>query len=194
MRQLPCASSFETPWEFATLDLASHHPSIAAAACACAALHRILTEGPDENQDQFALQQYNKSSAFMRQYIADLSDNVPESAVTVVLATCLLFFTYETFSGEDTKASLHLNIGLRIIHERLRPRGRVQVSDGRHLVVVDNDPKSVFHVLVQTFICLDADYMLLGHDDPYVNLLPFADCASDALTASYDLYVKAQFP
>ncbi|KEQ68882.1 hypothetical protein M436DRAFT_57491 [Aureobasidium namibiae CBS 147.97] len=166
--QLPCASSFETPWEFVTLDLADHHPSIAAAACACAALHRTLTGGSDDDRNQFALQQYNKSSAFMRKYIADLSDDVSESAVVVVLVTCLLFFTYETFSGEDNKALLHLEIGLRIIHERLRPRGTAQVSGGRHLVVVDNDLKSMFNVLVQTFIRLDADYMLIGHDYPFL--------------------------
>jgi len=112
----------------------------------------------------------------MRKYIANLSDDVSESAVVVVLVTCLLFFTYETFSGEDNKALLHLEIGLRIIHERLRPRGTAQVSGGRHLVVVDHDMKSMFNVLVQTFIRLDADYMLIGHDCPYVNIHPDLCC------------------
>jgi hypothetical protein len=168
MHQLPCASALETPWEFVTLDLASSQPSVAAAACACAALHRTLTEGSSEDHHQFALQQYNKSSALMRKYIADLGDDITESTVLVVLITCLLFFTYETFSGDDIKAAIHLNIGLRIIHERLRPRGKTQVQDGRHLVVVDRNQKSVFNVLVQTFIRLDADYMLIGHDYPYV--------------------------
>jgi hypothetical protein len=167
IHQLPCASALETPWEFVTLDLANTQPSVAAAACACAALHRTLTEGSGDDQHQFALQQYNKSSALMRKYIADLGDDITESTVLVVLTTCLLFFTYETFSGEDIKASIHLNIGLRIIHERLRPRGKTQIQDGRHLVVVDRNRKSVFNVLVQTFVRLDADYMLIGHDYPY---------------------------
>jgi hypothetical protein len=168
VHQLPCAQALQTPWEFVALDLAYTQPSVAAAACACAALHRTLTGGSGNDQHQFALQQYNKSSALMRKYIADIGDDFTNSSVLVVLATCLLFFTYETFAGDDIKASIHLNIGLRIIHERLRPRGNTQVQDGRHPIVVDHNQKSVFNVLVQTFIRLDADYMLIGHDYPYV--------------------------
>lgn len=166
IHQLPCASASETPWELVALDLMHSQPSIAAAACACAALHRALTDGPDHNQYQFALQQYNKSSALMRKFISDLDHDTPESAALVVLAVCLLFFAYETFSGGDAKAAIHLSTGLRIIHERLRPREETRPLDDRNVVIVDRDLKSNFSILVQTFLRLDSDYMLIGHDEP----------------------------
>ncbi|KAG9945063.1 hypothetical protein KCU85_g7550, partial [Aureobasidium melanogenum] len=168
IHQLPCASASETPWELVALDLMHSQPSIAAAACACAALHRALTDGPDHNQYQFALQQYNKSSALMRKFISDLDHDTPESAALVVLAVCLLFFAYETFSGGDAKAAIHLSTGLRIIHERLRPREETRPLDDRNVVIVDRDLKSNFSILVQTFLRLDSDYMLIGHDEPYL--------------------------
>ncbi|KAH0046332.1 hypothetical protein KCU78_g95, partial [Aureobasidium melanogenum] len=104
----------------------------------------------------------------MRKFISNLNHDTTESAALVVLAVCLLFFTYETFSGDDAKAAIHLLTGLRIIHERLRPRGMTQTPDDKNSIVVDRDSKSNFSILVQTFLRLDSDYMLIGYDEPYL--------------------------
>ncbi|CAD0109393.1 unnamed protein product, partial [Aureobasidium uvarum] len=169
IHQLPCASAFETPWESVALDLMHGQPSLAAAACACAALHRATTDSPDgdRTQYQFALQQYNNSSLLMRKYIDDLDDNTSESATLVVLAVCLLFFTYETFLGDDAKAAIHLHTGLRIIHERLRPRENGQQCNGKNVIMVDHTSTSLFSVFVRAFVRLDSDYMLIGFDEPH---------------------------
>ena len=102
----------------------------------------------------------------MRKFIGDLERNTTENAALVVLTVCLLFFTYETFSGEDAKASIHLLTGLRIIHERLRPREDTRAFSDKNLIMVDMNSKSVFSTFVQTFLRLDSDYMLIGHDEP----------------------------
>jgi hypothetical protein len=75
IHQLPCASSFEMPWERMVLDMMTQHQSIAAAASACASLHRTVSDSKDTSQGQFALQQHNKSLGLMRKYINDLSPN-----------------------------------------------------------------------------------------------------------------------
>jgi hypothetical protein len=166
IHQLPCASAIETPWEHVALDLVYRQPSIAAAASACAALHRAETDMQDHKQREFALQQYNKSLALLCDYISKLPPQTTDDDNLVVLIACLLFFTYETFSGQDAKASLHLRTGLRIIHERRFPNDEPLRPNDRHVVVVNSDPKGLFDVLMQTFIRLDSDYPLTGHDDP----------------------------
>jgi hypothetical protein len=166
IHQLPCASATETPWEHVALDLVYQQPSIAAAASACAALHRAETDVKDGSQREFALQQYNKSLALLREYIDKLRPQTTDDDNLVVLVACLLFFTYETFSGRDAKAALHLRTGLRIIHERRCPKDEPLRPNDRHVVVVNSDPKGLFDTLVQTFIRLDSDYPLTGHDDP----------------------------
>lgn len=166
MHQLPCASSFEMPWERVVLDLVEQQPSIAAAASACASLHRAVSDVQKESQERFALEQHNKSLGLVRRYINDLQPDNTDSDVLVVLVACLLLFTYEAFAGQDAKASFHLRTGLRIIHERRCPNGKPLTSNDRHIVVVASRPKSLFDVLVQTFIRLDSDYTLTGHDDP----------------------------
>jgi hypothetical protein len=166
IHQLPCASATETPWEHLALDLVYRQPSIAAAATACAALHRAETDIQDHSQREFALQQYNKSLALLRDYIGKLRLETTDDDNLVVLVACLLFFTYETFSGQDAKAALHLRTGLRIIHERRCPSKDPLRPNDRHVVVVNSEPKGMFDVLVQTFIRMDSDYPLTGHDDP----------------------------
>ncbi|THY62597.1 hypothetical protein D6C97_03160, partial [Aureobasidium pullulans] len=168
MLQLPCASATETPWEKIALDLVYRQPAIAAAASACAAMHRTLTDVQDQNQWQFAMQQYNKSLALVSKYISNLQQNTSDDDVLVVLVACLLLFTYEAFSGQDAMASLHLKTGLRIIHERCSPIDRPRTPNDRHVVVIKPCPKSLFDVLVQIFVRLDSDYTLTGHDDPYL--------------------------
>jgi hypothetical protein len=170
VHQLPCASAFEMPWERIVLDLVHQQPSIAAAASACASLHRAVSDMQDQDQQRFALQQQNKSLGLVRRYINDLSAESTDADVLVVLVACLLFFTYEAFSGQDAKASLHLRTGLRVIHERRCPPGKPRTSNDRHIVVTTSKPQSLFDVLVQTFIRLDSDYTLTGHDDPQVAL------------------------
>jgi hypothetical protein len=166
IHQLPCASATETPWEHVALDLAYQQPSIAAAASACAALHRAETDAQDHSQREFALQQYTKSLALLRGYISKLRLETIDDDNLVVPVACLLFFTFETFSGQDAKASLHLRTGLRIIHERRCPNDEPLRPNDRHVVAVNSDPKGLFDTLVQTFIRLDSDYPLTGHDDP----------------------------
>jgi hypothetical protein len=166
IHQLPCASATETPWEHVALDLVYQQPSIAAAVSACAALHRAETDVKDGGQREFALQQYNKSLALLREYIDKLRPQTTDDDNLVVLVACLLFFSYETFSGRDAKAALHLRTGLRIIHEKRCPKDEPLRPNDRHVVVVNSDPKGLFDTLVQTFIRLDSDYPLTGHDDP----------------------------
>jgi hypothetical protein len=163
VHQLPCASAFEMPWERIVLDLVHQQPSIAAAASACASLHRAVSDVQDQDQQ-------NKSLGLVRRYINDLSAESTDADLLVVLVACLLFFTYEAFSGQDAKASLHLRTGLRVIHERRCPPGNPRTSNDRHIVVTTSKPQSLFDVLVQTFIRLDSDYTLTGHDDPQVAL------------------------
>lgn len=167
MFQLPCASAFETPWERVVLDLVRQQPAIAAAASACAALHRGVNDAKDYDQKHFALQQHQQSLSLVRKYINKLQLQSTDADVLVVLVACLLFFTYEVFSGEDAKAAFHLRTGLQIIHERRCPTDRRPIWNGRHVVVATSKPKSLFDVLVQTFIRLDSDFTLIGHDDPY---------------------------
>ena len=166
LHQLPCASSFEMPWERVVLDLVQQQPSIAAAASACASLHRAVSDGTGRSQEQFALQQHSKSLSLLRKYISDLQPNNTDSEVLIVLVACLLFFTYEAFAGEDAKAAFHLRTGLKIIHERRCPAGRPLTPNDRHIVVATSKPRCLFDVLVQAFIRLDSDYTLTGHDDP----------------------------
>lgn len=148
------------------LDLMTQHPSIAAAASACASLHRMVSDSKDTSQEQFALQQHNKSLGLMRKYINDLQPNNTDADLIVVLVACLLFFTYEAFAGQDAKAGLHLRTGLKIIHERRRPTGNPLSPSNRHIVLTTSKPKCLFDVLVQAFIRLDSDYTLTSHDDP----------------------------
>ncbi|KAK5999363.1 hypothetical protein QM012_005488 [Aureobasidium pullulans] len=61
-----------------------------------------------------------------------------------------------------------MSTGLRIIHERLRPREEPQTSNDRNTVMIDARSKSTFSILVQTFLRLDSDYMLIGYDEPYL--------------------------
>jgi len=166
LHQVPCASSFEMPWERVVLELMQQQPSIAAAASACASLHRAVDSVTDDTQGQFALQQHNKSLGLMRRYINDLQPKNTDTDVLVVLVACLLFFTYEAFAGQDAKAAFHLRTGCKIIHERRCPAGNPLTPNGRHIVVATSKPKSLFDILVQTFIRLDSDYTLTGHDDP----------------------------
>jgi hypothetical protein len=166
LHQLPCASSFEMPWERVVLDLVHQQPAIAAAASACASLHRAISDVKSSPQEHFALQQHDKSLGLVRTYINDLQPNNTDSDVYVVLVACLLFFTYEAFAGQDAKAAFHLRTGLKIIHERRCPRGNPRTPNDRHIVVATSKPKCLFDVLVQAFIRLDSDYTLTGHDDP----------------------------
>ncbi|KAI4746912.1 hypothetical protein E4T50_02761 [Aureobasidium sp. EXF-12298] len=166
--QLPCASATETPWEKIALDLVYLQPCIAAAASACAGIHRAITDTQDHNQWRFAMQQYNKSLSLLGRYISDLRSRTTDDEVLVVLVACLLLFTYEVFSGRDEKASFHLRTGLRIIHERCCPSEKPLTRNGRHVVIVKPCPKTLLEMLVQTFVRLDSDYTLTGHDDPYL--------------------------
>jgi hypothetical protein len=164
--QLPCASATKTPWEKIALDLVYLQPCIAAAASACAGIHRAMTDAQDHNQWRFAMQQYNKSLSALGRYIGDLRSRTTDDEVLVVLVACLLLFTYEVFSGRDEKASFHLRTGLRIVHERCCPSEKPLTPNGRHVVIVKPCPKTLLEMLVQTFVRLDSDYTLTGHDDP----------------------------
>jgi hypothetical protein len=165
--QLPCASVIETAWEEVALDLIHLQPSIAAAASACAGIHRAITDAREHNQWQFAIQQYSKSMSLVGKYIGDLRLKKTDDDVLVVLIACLLFFTSELFSGQDQRASLHLQTGLKIIHERYRPSGEHSLTpNGRHIVIVKPRPNTPLEALVQVFVRLDSDYTLTGHDDP----------------------------
>lgn len=166
IHQLPCASSFEMPWERIVLDLVHQQPSIAAAASACASLHRAVGDLKDHEQQQLALQQHSKSMGLVSKYISGLHPKSTDADIVVVLVACLLFFTYEAFSGQDERASLHLRTGLRVIHERRCPPGEPRTANDRHIVVTTSKPKNLFDVLVQTFIRLDSDYTLTSHVDP----------------------------
>lgn len=168
IHQLPCAWATDTPWDRVALDLVYQQPTIAAAASACAALHRAVTDQQEYGQRQFALQQYNKSLSLTNKYITDMQHTTGEDNFLVVLVACLLYFTYEVFSGQDENAAIHLRTGLRIIHERYQPKNNPLRPNDRHAVIVNPDPRSLLDTMVHTFIRLDSDYTLAGHDDPYV--------------------------
>jgi hypothetical protein len=151
--QLPCASVTETPWEKTALDLMHLEPSIAAAASACAGIHRAITDAREHNQWRSAMQQYSKSLSLVGKYIGDLRPKKTDDDVLVVLIACLLFFTFEVFSGQDQRASLHLQIGLQITHERCRPSGKHSLTPtGRHFVIVKPRPNTLLEALVQVFV------------------------------------------
>lgn len=92
-----------------------------------------------------------------------------EDNLLVVCVACLLYFTYEAFSRQDEKAALHLRTGLRIVYERCRPKENPPRPNDRHVVIVTPSSRSLFDTIVYTFIRLDSDYILAGHDDPYVH-------------------------
>lgn len=163
--QLPCASTTGIPWETIALDLVYLQPCIAAAASACASMHRAMIDAQNYDQWVFATQQYNKSLSLVRRYIGGLRPKRTDDDLLVVLVACLLLFTYDVFSGEDDKASFHLRTGLRIIHERYCPGDRPLTLDGRHVVIVKPNPWTLLDVLLQTFVRLNSDYTLTGHDD-----------------------------
>jgi len=163
--QLPCASTTGIPWEKIALDLVYLQPCIAAAASACASMHRAIIDVQDHNQWAFATQQYNKSLSLVGKYIGDLRSKKTDDDLLVVLVACLLLFTYNIFSGEDDKASFHLKTGLRIVHERYCPRDKPLTLDGRHVVIVRPCPKTLLEVLVQIFVRVDSDYTLTDHDN-----------------------------
>jgi hypothetical protein len=151
--QLPCASVTETPWEKTALDLMHLEPSIAAAASACAGIHRAITDAREHNQWRSAMQQYSKSLSLVGKYIGDLRPKKTDDDVLVLLIACLLFFTFEVFSGQDQRASLHLQIGLQITHERCRPSGKHSLTPtGRHFVIVKPRPNTLLEALVQVFV------------------------------------------
>jgi hypothetical protein len=151
--QLPCALVTETPWERIALDLIHLEPSIAAAASACAGIHRAITNAREHNQWQFAMQQYSKSLSLVGKYIGVLRPKKTDDDVLVVLIACLLFFTFEVFSSQDQRASLHLQTGLQIIHERCRPSGKHSLTpSGGHFVIVKPRPNTLLEALVQVFV------------------------------------------
>lgn len=164
--QLPCASALETAWEGVAWELAPSQPSITAALVAVASAHRAATDVNDLDQAELAQQQHFKSLALLRTYINKLHAQCADDDVLVVLIACLLSFTYEAFAGEDARASIHLRAGLYVIYERCRAIETSQLPEHRRAVTVSLKPKSLFDVLVHTFIRLDSDYTLSGHDDP----------------------------
>lgn len=130
VQQLPCASAFETPWESITLHLTTQQPAVAAAACACAAIHRAITGDEDYERYAYALQQYNKSLALLSRHIGNISKQARDEDIVIVLTVCLLYFTIEVFSGNDARSrGAHVCsdfLLLRIDLERdMARRGRV---------------------------------------------------------------------
>ncbi|KAI4781240.1 hypothetical protein E4T52_03827, partial [Aureobasidium sp. EXF-3400] len=122
----------------------SKNACLAAAGCALASLHRALTDSQGHDQHQLALQQYNKSLALMHNFISGLQDNNTENAILVVLVVCLIFFTYEAFSENDARASMHLLTGLRVIHEQCSGREKFLSTQNEHVVFVDRGSGSMY--------------------------------------------------
>lgn len=104
----------------------------------------------------------------MRRYIRELQDKstTTDEDYLVVLIACLLSFTYNVFSGNDEQASYHFRTGLRIIHERCRHPAETETPEGKRMVLVRSNPKSLFDTLVHTFVRLDSDITLTQYDDP----------------------------
>lgn len=169
VHQLPCAASFEIPWEQIASQLAWQQPCVSDLCIALASLHRTITQGDESPAiTRHQLTQHNKSLVSMRKYIGELqskSTSTDEDYVVLLIA-CLLSFTYNVFAGNDEQASFHLRTGLRVIHERSQPATKIQAPPERRAVLIRPKAKSLFDVLVQTFIRLDSDITLTGYDDP----------------------------
>lgn len=169
MNQLPCAVSFEIPWEQIASQLVWQQPCVSDLCIALASLHHAITQGDDgPGLAQHQITQQNKSLKSLRSYICELQNKskATDEDYVVVLLACLLSFAYDVFAGNDEQASYHLRTGLRMIHERCQPTIRVRTPVERHAVLVRPVPKSQFDVLVHTFIRLDSDITLTGNDDP----------------------------
>lgn len=176
VNQLP-GSSWTLSWQRLALETGHREPAITHAAIALGSLHRSLAAEviPAGGQDQqhFALSQYNKALGFVRRYIETLADGATSHDVEVVLLVSLLFFCFEILHGEDKRATLHLQTGLRILYERVRRLDEYRAScsalqHDKRVVRMQTRPRTNMDVLLQTFVRLDGDLTIIGAEEPFL--------------------------
>jgi len=166
IHQLPCASTFQTAWEPILLELALRQPCIKGAVVALPSLHRFATDRQDPELGCLAHREHTKSMSLLRTYIDTLDHAATDDDVTIVLVACLLFFAFEAFAAQDTRASIHVRAALRLIETRRHVKTLPCTSYTERGVAVRLRCQSQFDIFMQIFMRLNSDYVLVGHDNP----------------------------
>ncbi|KAF2478733.1 hypothetical protein BDY17DRAFT_58405 [Neohortaea acidophila] len=173
IHQMP-GSSWLLAWDRLVLPLFQTEPAVLHAAAALASLQRGLIplspafDGVDQAEDlRFALEQYNRTISSLGANIELLEKQRSASAAEAVLVVSLLLFAFELLHGNESRASIHLRGGMKVLMQQLQstPRTNEGASEGGE-VVLRAEPRSLMDLLTHGFVRLDADLSLLAGQSP----------------------------
>lgn len=139
-------------WESLILAASAQEPSLRHAVIAIGALHENFsqkkldysTPSPDDYRTEFSLKQYAKAIGALRR---SLSSGKQEPLTA--LMSCILFVCFDSLRGWFESAMVHLQSGLRILHDM-----RMRSAADNH-IIEDNIAPLFMRLSIQSIIYVD---------------------------------------
>lgn len=176
-------TSQETPgfyktelWSHLILQLCHSEPAIRHAAVAVGAMHarfmgtspslQVQSFGVVEGQQAFAIQQYVKALALLKDR---LSNSSRSGNAELALTCCLLFTCLEMLQGNRVGAVEHLRNGLRVL-SGIPSQTRLDYSTGEQSLVMRPKANGFLDQLTTLFGRLDLELVAFGERAPALRL------------------------
>ncbi|OJZ86161.1 hypothetical protein ASPFODRAFT_61491 [Aspergillus luchuensis CBS 106.47] len=173
-------------WARRLLQMSHRYPALWHAMTAVACIHRdfianstpiTMSRMQDSSQVRLALQQWNKSIQSLQELLS--GQVLTKFDRLVILSVCILFITMSSLQGRLWQAFVHINSGLKLIHQwKLADRGEDQRDEDSDLDVLlalftqlDSQARPYLPSLSNNLQWTDKQIILSSSTNPFKSLL-----------------------
>lgn len=164
-------------WETLIFQASAQEPAVRHAIIALSSAHRFqgrYTAGPNQYDECFTLQQYNKAIQHLR-----INTTNNSYSLRVALITCMLFITLEYMRGQYQMGNAHLQYGMKLLSDMSTPRPPSSMVP----TILAPEEDFAYNALVDAYVRLGIHSAMFGHmpsshvylvtKDPRTTSLPY---------------------
>ncbi|OQE30865.1 hypothetical protein PENFLA_c002G09023 [Penicillium flavigenum] len=164
-------------WEILIFQASAQEPAVRHAVIALSSAHRFQARyaaGPNQYDECFTLQQYNKAIQHLR-----INTTNNSYSLRVTLITCMLFITLEYMRGQYQMGNAHLQYGMKLLSDMPTPRRPSSMVP----TILAPEEDFAYNALVDAYVRLGIYSAMFGHvpshvylvtRDPRTTSLPYA--------------------
>ncbi|KAJ6168428.1 hypothetical protein N7497_001271 [Penicillium chrysogenum] len=164
-------------WETLIFQASAQEPAVRHAIIALSSAHRFqgrYAAGPNQYDECFTLQQYNKAIQHLR-----INTTNNSYSLRVALITCMLFITLEYMRGQYQMGNAHLQYGMKLLSDMSTPRPPSSMVP----TILAPEEDFAYNALVDAYVRLGIHSAMFGHmpsshvylatKDPRTTSLPY---------------------
>ncbi|CAG8212087.1 unnamed protein product [Penicillium nalgiovense] len=152
-------------WETLIFQASAQEPAVRHAIIALSSTHRFQARdaaGPNQYDECFTLQQYNKAIQHLR-----INTTNNSYFLRVALITCMLFITLEYMRGQYQMGNAHLQYGMKLLSDMPTPRPPSSMVP----TILAPEEDFAYNALVDAYVRLGIHSAMFGHVPSHVYLV-----------------------